>query len=971
MGKGNQGPLGSLGSPSRIPVRVYFSPSELERRQSDPYPPGSGQEGRPPEGVERALAQECGGQGPIGPDQAGGVLLHFFPDPKEVRGVETHFEPKTPEQVHAPAPFQDGDVSSHLTGAAVEILGGVSGPQGRISACANAQFSQALAPVLHERSSVRVQSPPIWSLSGTKNFHTSCEGGGRVPEMPGSQDFCLLGRLANCGSLTSTPPEGYPHSVRSGVTIGFHREPREVQFEAHTAYNLSGGRSRLRTGTSFPLNGQSNVLSQMCEVAPQTDNCRSEAGSPNAGTYVQHDRCSPLLQIEDETVTTAPPAEVQSVDRSTPHEDIDTNLTPQVIDVVVQPEKFTAGNSIPADTANPYPDDGCVQTGMGGSPPTPPPVRFMVARPSSVSQQCPRALGSPPRPPTTKTVGQREEGGSAIRQHDSGVLHKQARGHQECPPMQGGYETSQVVQEMGYLHSRLPRSRDGQYLGRRALTSSTSPTVGSPSQGIVGGVETRPRGMRTNICPARPAAYRPIRCPEQPSVTVVLRKGDGRKVGGRRRPVARLAGNNRVCLPANRHNPKGAGQSGSDRQLSDSVDSALVAPPTLVRPPSGSTGLRASSATSTIRSPDSPASPLRSPSPNSRSPRLDCLDAFKQSFQAAGLSEEAASIAGKARRPSTRLSYNSRLSRFSRWCGHKQVDPFSTSVGDIADFLLHVYKTGAQARTVQGYRSAISAVHHGLPDGTSVSHNSCLSSLIKGMFNERPPIRKFLPEWDLPMVLRSIAADSSPLGSLSMLDLSKRTAFLVAVASGRRCSEIHALSTNAEHMRFSRSGVSMLPRAGFLAKNQTSEFTPTPIVLQDLRRATGCPDDAPWCPVRTLKFYLSRTKALRKGRDQLFLSSRPPYNPASRATIANWVKSVVKSAYSNNGKATPVFRAHSTRAISCSWALYGGATLADIVGSAGWQGSTTFQRVYMRDVLASNGGHVDTGTVALTEAGRR
>ena len=43
---------------------------------------------------------------------------------------------------------------------------------------------------------------------------------------------------------------------------------------------------------------------------------------------------------------------------------------------------------------------------------------------------------------------------------------------------------------------------------------------------------------------------------------------------------------------------------------------------------------------------------------------------------------------------------------------------------DIADFLLHVFKTGAQACTVQGYRSAISAVHHGLPDCALVSHNA-------------------------------------------------------------------------------------------------------------------------------------------------------------------------------------------------------------------------------------------------------
>ena len=288
----------------------------------------------------------------------------------------------------------------------------------------------------------------------------------------------------------------------------------------------------------------------------------------------------------------------------------------------------------------------------------------------------------------------------------------------------------------------------------------------------------------------------------------------------------------------------------------------------------------------------------------------------------------------------------------------------------MADFLVHIYDTGAQARTVQGYRTAIGAVHHGFPDGSSVASNANLSSLIKGIFNERPPTRSLLPEWDLPLVLRFIASDMASLRDMSLTDLSRRTVFLLALASGRRCSEVHALSVSGKHLRFRRRGVVLLPRAGFLAKNQSLDFTPLPIELPDLRLSTGSPDDAPWCPVRSLKFYLSRTKAIRKGVDQLFLSSRPPHGPASKTTIARWVREVITSAYQKNDRMTPAFTPHSTRAVGRSWALYRGATLSDIVTSAGWRGDTTFQRIYMRDVLADSGEvQVNAGTAALT-AGR-
>ena len=302
--------------------------------------------------------------------------------------------------------------------------------------------------------------------------------------------------------------------------------------------------------------------------------------------------------------------------------------------------------------------------------------------------------------------------------------------------------------------------------------------------------------------------------------------------------------------------------------------------------------------------------------------------------------------------------------KYVRWCRSGKECPFTASIGRVADFLVHIYDTGAQARTVQGYRTAIGAVRHGFPDGSSVASNANLSSLIKGIFNERPPKRSLLPEWDLPLALRCIASDMASLHDMSLTDLSRRTVFL------RRCSDVHALSVSGRHLSVRRRAVVMLPRAGFWAKNQSLDFTPSPIVLPDLRLTTGSPDDAPWCPVRSLKFYMSRTKAIKKGVDQLFISSRPPHSPASKATIARWVREVICSAYKKNELMTPAFTPHTTRAVGRSWALYRGATLSDIVTSAGWRGDTTFQRIYMRDVLADPGEVQVNAAAAVLTAGR-
>ena len=197
------------------------------------------------------------------------------------------------------------------------------------------------------------------------------------------------------------------------------------------------------------------------------------------------------------------------------------------------------------------------------------------------------------------------------------------------------------------------------------------------------------------------------------------------------------------------------------------------------------------------------------------------------------------------------------------------------------------------------------------------------------MFNLRPPSRKLVPEWDLPLVLQFLASRKfSNFRELSLLELSYRTAFLLAVACGRRCSELHALSISKNHMRFSPEGATLLPRAGFLAKNQALSFTPEPIFIPDLRRATGNSEDGPWCPVKCLKFYLARTKNLRGGVDQLFITTTKPHKPASKVTLSRWIVALVRRAYFELDRPAPQTRAHDTRAQSSSWALYSGRPLS-------------------------------------------
>ena len=59
-------------------------------------------------------------------------------------------------------------------------------------------------------------------------------------------------------------------------------------------------------------------------------------------------------------------------------------------------------------------------------------------------------------------------------------------------------------------------------------------------------------------------------------------------------------------------------------------------------------------------------------------------------------------------------------------------------------------------------------------------------------------------------------------------------------------------------------------------------------------------------------------------------------------------------------------RAHDTRALSTSWALFNDASVADIIKAAYWSNSNTFVACYLKDVVSQEG---TFGKAALATSG--
>ena len=112
-----------------------------------------------------------------------------------------------------------------------------------------------------------------------------------------------------------------------------------------------------------------------------------------------------------------------------------------------------------------------------------------------------------------------------------------------------------------------------------------------------------------------------------------------------------------------------------------------------------------------------------------------------------------------------------------------------------------------------------------------------------------------------------------PMFRASIHHLTIKTVFLVAIASGHRVSTLQALSVDPGHVRWEPSGVRLIPRADFIAKNQSSSSPPVEIFLPSLSSFSSVSEDKVWCPVRALRWYLDKMKPKRSSSSLLPLSS--------------------------------------------------------------------------------------------------
>lgn len=171
-----------------------------------------------------------------------------------------------------------------------------------------------------------------------------------------------------------------------------------------------------------------------------------------------------------------------------------------------------------------------------------------------------------------------------------------------------------------------------------------------------------------------------------------------------------------------------------------------------------------------------------------------------------------------------------------------------------------------------------------------MGNNEHISLLVRSFSLERPRQKTLIPKWDLGLVLSFLKRPPfEPAETIDLRFLSYKCCFLLALASGRRRSEIHAFSISDACLRFNRdkSSVTLLTDPAFLAKNQIPDKGTEPVVIS----ALPCDSiSVLLCPVRILSIYLDRTSSLRSvSYSRLFIPIKKEISDLSVKTISTWI----------------------------------------------------------------------------------
>jgi len=255
------------------------------------------------------------------------------------------------------------------------------------------------------------------------------------------------------------------------------------------------------------------------------------------------------------------------------------------------------------------------------------------------------------------------------------------------------------------------------------------------------------------------------------------------------------------------------------------------------------------------------------------------------------------------------------------------------------EFLTKYFSDGASYSTVNTARSALS-LFLSFDGKNTIGSHPLVCRLLRGVGKARPPQPRYDFTWNPDIVLNYIKT-MWPLESLTLFDLSIRTATLLSLCTAHRMQTLASIRVSEIEILDSKIQIKIVDRIKTSRPGSTQPLLVLPRLLEEQEV----------CPVTSILFYINLTKTLRPETvAQLFISCSKPHKAVCSQTLSRWVKTVLERSGIDINK----YKSHSVRHSATSAAKRNGITLDSIRSHAGWSSrSNVFSRFYDRPLDTS------------------
>lgn len=860
-------------------------------------------------------------------------LQHIFSGTQEIRRHETCDQFKTSQCLSKDSAFQDGHNEISAKSSKKRGFCVFSGPSRRLFSSPYFSKSQKVSKILCKRENLPVESYGVWAEGGAPDVHQgSFSCGSTCPETI-TASSSIFRRLVGSECNTKVSSTGSENIDRSPFEARLHNQFKEIPISTDSENSLFGQSVRSSKGVSFSYRGKSTKDQISSEFNLRSSLLHSSSVSTfTRAVSIMHradPECTPTYEANSTVSVTFLETKLERVDL----QDTVTKSLGSTSNLVVTFSKYHAGQIFSTG----YPTDDfanrCQSESMGGLCGQSHCSGSLVCAREKNAYQFFRDGSSLQSANTFSTTVEESGNFDSVRQCLRCPISEQTRRDEVTVPMFANMENLESSSGQSNLFEGSTHCGQVEYIARPVVQDSDSSNR----------VDIEQNNSQTNFWEMGATSSGSVCISSELSMSNFLLMDSTPGCTSSGCIVNSMGENVCVCFSPIVSDSKSTTVHETvslqdHSHLPELATEKLVS--RTIEPVSSSPSANSSHSRSITSTQDS-----NLPSQSS-SVQTNCMAAIDRHLRTEGFSKRARKLLKCSWRAGTQRDYNAKYNRFCSWCSERKINPFSISIVQCADFLTYLYHEGLQYRTISGYRSMLSAILPPIAD-KPVGQHPYIIRMLRGIFNERPPQTKLLPEWDLPLVLSMLQKyPFEPIAKTSLKYVTFKTVFLTAITTFRRTGDLQALKIGEGAVSIQAKGVTFL-RQGLSKQDRPSHIS-SKIFLPSFK------DNKLLDPKRALYWYLKKTDQFRndiKGRqNSLFLSYTKPHQKVTKQTLSRWIVKVIQMAYEDSSKKV---KAHSTRSLGPSWALFNGASMQSVMEAADWSRETTFIRFYLRNVEPS------------------